>query len=90
MNGQARLKFGKGIKLRHERDGSVMLLVPEGALVLNRPAAVALEHVDGNRTLAQIVDAVVAQFEVEPERACEDLNGLFDRLAERGFLRSLP
>jgi pyrroloquinoline quinone biosynthesis protein D len=80
-------KFGKGVKLRHERDGGMMLLVPEGALILNRVAGVALELVDGRRTLAQIVAAVVEGFDVEPERAREDLMDLFDRLTERGFLR---
>jgi pyrroloquinoline quinone biosynthesis protein D len=87
MNARTRPRFGKGVKLRHDRDGSAMLLVPEGALVLNRPAAVALELVDGERTLAQIVDVVVEQFDVTAERACDDLSGLFDRLAERGFVR---
>jgi pyrroloquinoline quinone biosynthesis protein D len=87
MNRQARPRFGKGVKLRHDSDGSAMLLIPEGALVLNRPAAVALELVDGERTLAQIVDAVVDEFEVMPDRAREDLDDLFERLAERGFLR---
>jgi pyrroloquinoline quinone biosynthesis protein D len=87
MNTELRPQFGKGVKLRHDRDGSVMLLVPEGALVLNRPAAVALELVDGKRTLAQIVDAIVERFDVEPQRACDDLTILFDRLAERGFVR---
>jgi coenzyme PQQ biosynthesis protein PqqD len=63
-----------------------MLLVPEGALVLNRVASVALELVDGERTLGEIVDAIVEQFEVEPDRARDDLSALFDRLNERGFL----
>lgn len=66
-----------------------MLLVPEAALVLNRPAAVALELIDGKRTIAEIVAAVAEQFDVVPERAREDIDELFDRLAERGFLRSL-
>ncbi|MFZ0030928.1 MAG: pyrroloquinoline quinone biosynthesis peptide chaperone PqqD [Candidatus Cybelea sp.] len=89
MNAQTRPRFGKGVKLRHEPDGGAMLLVPEAALVLNRPAAVALELVDGKRTLAEIVAAVAEQFDVVPERAREDIDELFDRLAERGFLRSL-
>ncbi len=89
MNAAARPRFGKGVKLRHEGDGNAMLLIPEGALVLNRPAAVALELVDGKRTLAQIVDAVVEQFEVTPDRARDDVGDLFERLAERGFLHEL-
>jgi pyrroloquinoline quinone biosynthesis protein D len=88
MNAQTRPRFGKGVKLRHEPDGGAMLLVPEAALVLNRSAAVALELVNGKRSLAEIIDAVAEQFDVAPERAREDLGDLFDRLAERGFLRS--
>jgi coenzyme PQQ biosynthesis protein PqqD len=86
MNAESRPTFGKGVKLHHDRDG-VMLLVPEGALTLNRVAAVALELVDGKRTFAEIVAAVVERFEVEPARAREDLAGLFDRLAKRRFIR---
>lgn len=87
MNAQVRPRFGKGVKLRQESDGSSMLLVPEGALVLNPAAAAALELVDGHRTLEQIADAVVERFEVDRQRAQEDLGHLFDRLEERGFVR---
>lgn len=81
------MRFGKGVKLRRDSDGSAMLLVPEAALVLNAPAAHALELVDGTRTVDQIVDAVVESFEVEPGRARADVTALFERLLERGFLR---
>ncbi len=87
MNAEARPRFGKGVKLRREPDGSAMLLVPEAVLTLNPSAAAALELVDGARTLGEIVDAVVNQFEVEPAQAREDIAGLFNRLAERGFVR---
>jgi pyrroloquinoline quinone biosynthesis protein D len=87
MNAPARPRFGKGVKLRHDPDGGVMLLVPEAALVLNAPAAAALELVDGTRTIDEIVEEVVKQFDVEPERARDDVGALFDRLVERGFLR---
>jgi pyrroloquinoline quinone biosynthesis protein D len=89
MNAHDRPRFGKGVKFRRDRDGSAMLLVPEGALVLNPPAAVALELVDGKRTLAEIVAAVVEQFEVTPDLARGDLDSLFERLAERGFVHCL-
>lgn len=88
MNSESKPKFGKGIKLRNDPDGSVMLLIPEGALVLNRTAAVALSLVDGERTLEEIVAAVVERFDVAPKRARDDLSGLFERLERRGFVRS--
>ena len=87
MNREAPLSFGKGVKLRHDRDGGVMLLVPEGALMLNASAAAALELVDGQRTFDDIIARVVERFEVVPETAREELDALFERLAERGFVR---
>jgi pyrroloquinoline quinone biosynthesis protein D len=87
MNADARPRLGKGVKLRHDADGSVMLLVPEGALVLNDSAAAALELVDGERTLAEIAAAVVERFEVSAQRARVELAELFGRLEERGFVQ---
>lgn len=83
----ARPRFGKGVKLRHDGNGSVMLLIPEGALVLNESASAALELIDGERTLADIVAAVAERFDVSPDRAREDLVELFDRLERRGLLQ---
>ena len=87
VNREAPLALGKGVKLRHDRDGGVMLLVPEGALMLNASAAAAFELVDGQRTFDDIVGAVVERFEVAAEIARAELDELFSRLAERGFLR---
>jgi pyrroloquinoline quinone biosynthesis protein D len=83
----ARPTLAKGVKLRHDRDGSVILLVPEGALVLNRTAAVALELVNGKRSIEEIAGAVVERFEVSPKRAKTDLTELFERLKARGFIQ---
>jgi pyrroloquinoline quinone biosynthesis protein D len=87
MKSDAKPRLGKGIKLRHDGDGSVMLLVPEGALVLNDSAAAALELADGEHTLAEIAAAVVERFDVTTQHAQEDLGELFGRLEERGFVR---
>jgi len=87
VNRQAPLSLGKGVKLRHDRDGGVMLLVPEGALMLNASAAATLELVDGQRTFDDIVAAVVERFDVTADTARGELDELFARLAERGFLR---
>ncbi len=87
MNDQSRPRFGKGVKLRLEADGTTMLLVPEGALVLNSPAAAALELVDGERSVDEIVAAIVERFDVALERAHADIHELFERLEVRGFLQ---
>lgn len=86
MSSQIRPRFGKGVKLRQEADGGAMLLVPEGALVLNASAAAALRLVDGERTFADIVASVIEEFDVTGEQARNDVTALFDRLEQRGFL----
>lgn len=80
-------RFGKGVKLRRDPNGSAMLLVPETALELNESAAAALELVDGERTFNEIVAAVTERFEVSSADAREDIGDMFGRLAERGFIR---
>ncbi len=86
MTRDSRPKFAKGIRLHRDRDGRAMLLVPEGALVLNASAAAALELVDGRRSIGEIADAVMEHFDVREEKAQEDVYGLIRRLAERCFV----
>ena len=83
-------KFGKGVKLRRDGDGSAMLLVPEGALMLNEPAAATLELIDGKRSIDEIAESLVARFDVELECARKDVGDLIDRLVQRGFLVPAP
>jgi pyrroloquinoline quinone biosynthesis protein D len=87
MNDQSRPRFGKGVKLRLEADGGAMLLVPEGALALNPSAAAALELVDGQRSVDEIVAAIVQRFDVTLEVAHADVHELLERLEVRGFLQ---
>lgn len=86
MNAALRPRFEKGIRLRNEPGAAPMLLVPEGALLLNAPAAAALELVDGERSIAQIARALEERFDVSAERAREDVDRLFERLVQRRFL----
>lgn len=81
--------FGKGVRLRHDADGGAMLLVPEGALVLNAPAAAALSLVDGARTVGEIADELVKRFDVTDEQARADVGALFERLFERRLVTAL-
>lgn len=85
----ARPTFGKGVRLRHEPDGTAMLLVPEGALLLNPTAAAALDLIDGRRTVADIIACLVQAFEIREDDARADVGSLFDRLVQRQSLRSL-
>ncbi|HEX3370568.1 MAG TPA: pyrroloquinoline quinone biosynthesis peptide chaperone PqqD [Candidatus Cybelea sp.] len=80
-------RFGKGVRLRRDANGSAMLLVPETALELNESAAAALELIDGRRTFGEIVTAITERFEVDGALARTDVGDLLGRLAERGFVR---
>jgi len=88
MNATDRPRLGKGVRLRRESDGSAMLLVPEGALVLNAPAAVTLELIDGARSVGDIASAIVERFDVTEERAREDVCALLQRLADRRLVET--
>lgn len=88
MTPQSRPKFGKGVKMHYDRDGGAMLLIPEGALVLNDSARSTLELVDGKRTVSDIVEAIVERFDVSPDDARGDVGALLDRLAERRFIET--
>lgn len=83
MNSADRPRLGKGVRLHRDSDGSTMLLVPEGALVLNGSAGATLELVDGTRSVADIVEALVERFDVDPAMAKNDVADLLTRLAER-------
>jgi pyrroloquinoline quinone biosynthesis protein D len=88
MNDVSPVRFGKGVRFRHDRDGNALLLVPEGALQLNGTAGAALELVDGERTLDDIVTVLVERFEVTRDDAAAGVTDVFQRLAERGFLQT--
>jgi methyltransferase-like protein len=72
------------------RIGDEYVLVPlagrgadlDSILNLNRVAAFVWEQLDGKRTGAAVVDAVVERFEVERERAEKDTIELLDTLLE--------
>ena len=81
-------KFGKGVRLRRQTDGSSMLLVPEGALALNASAAATLELVDGVHSVADIAARLTELFDVEERDAREDVCRLLERLAERRLVET--
>lgn len=86
MNASAAPRFGKGVRLHKNSDGQAMLLIPEGVLMLNPSAAATLELVDGVRTTAQIVQAVVERFDATRQQVEADVNELIARLAERRLI----
>lgn len=79
-------RLSRGVRLRREDDGSTLLLVPEGIVALNEPAAAALELADGARDLESIVATLGERFDDPDGELARDVRALFDDLAERGYL----
>ena len=80
-----RPRLATGARLRYDevREEHV-LLVPEGAVRLNRSAAEVLELCDGERSLEDIVGTLSARY--EGADVGDDVRGLVDAMARRGLV----
>jgi Coenzyme PQQ synthesis protein D (PqqD) len=61
----------------------------ESIYTLNETGAVIWALLDGKRTLAEIRDQMVVEFEVTPEEAAQDLDELIGQMAEIGAVEKL-
>jgi pyrroloquinoline quinone biosynthesis protein D len=74
-----------GARLRYDEVREEhLLLIPEGAVRLNRTAAEVLELCDGERSLDEIVGTLSERYDGSDLR--EDVRGLVDGMAERGLV----
>jgi pyrroloquinoline quinone biosynthesis protein D len=65
-----------------------VLLIPEGTLNLTGPSREILSMLDGKRTVADVVTALVQQYQdVDEKEIGEDVLSLLNRLQQRGVLR---
>jgi pyrroloquinoline quinone biosynthesis protein D len=66
-----------------------MLVFPEAALMLNDSAAAILKLCDGERSVSQVVEALVEQFtSADRTVIAQEVSGLLTRLQTRGLLES--
>ncbi len=80
-----RLRLATGARLRYDEVREEhLLLVPEGAVRLNRTAAEVLELCDGERSLDEIVGALSARYDGAGLR--DDVQALVDAMAGRGLV----
>jgi pyrroloquinoline quinone biosynthesis protein D len=78
-----RLVTGARLQFDDVREEHV-LLVPEGVVRLNPTAAEVLELCDGERSLEDIVGALVARY--DGADLGDDVRGLVDAMAEKGLV----
>ena len=80
-----RPRLATGARLRYDEVREEhLLLVPEGAVRLNRTAAEVLELCDGERSLDEIVDTLTARYDGSDLR--DDVRGLVDGMTQRGLV----
>jgi pyrroloquinoline quinone biosynthesis protein D len=80
-----RPQLATGARLRYDEVREEhLLLVPEGAVMLNATAAAVLELCDGQRSVDDIVCVLSSRY--GGADVGDDVRGLVDAMAERGVL----
>jgi pyrroloquinoline quinone biosynthesis protein D len=78
-------RLAPGCRL-HLTDG--ILLIPEGTLNLTGPSREILTMLDGKQTVADLVAALVQQYQGADEKEIgDDVLSLLNRLQQRGVLK---
>lgn len=76
---KARLKWD-AVREKH------LLLFPEGVLVLNKTAHDVLALCDGQRTVAEIINALAAQYAIEAKAIDADVKEILQKLSQKTFV----
>ena len=89
LDGATTLRFPKHVKFRHdETRGRWVVLAPERLLLPDEPAVEILKLIDGERSVAAIVDDLVRRFEAPREVISADVTALLQDLVDKGVLTS--
>ena len=69
-------------------DGQATIVLPDRAEVnvLNPIGSIVWDRMDGTRTVAQIIEAVVEEYEIAPERARLDVLEFIETLRQHGMV----
>jgi pyrroloquinoline quinone biosynthesis protein D len=84
LSHDARPRLARGCRLRESSGADSVLLMPERALKVNGTALRVLQLCDGQRTLAEILAALAAEFPAQPPGRLETETIRFlERLREK-------
>jgi len=79
-----RPRLPSGVRTRFdEARGTWLLLAPERTLKLDEIGAAILGEIDGERTLAEIIDALAARYAASRDEIAADVEGFLTALIER-------
>lgn len=67
----------------------LVIMAPAGTAThsLDEVGAFIWRQCDGRRTLAQVVEALIAEYEVEPSQAAGDVQSFLEQLVEADLVR---
>jgi len=85
LDARARPRRRLGIWLRR-RQGLVQVGYRDVAIELSDTAQILFEHADGDRTLRQLADLLVAKYGISPEEALADTAEFVGFMIERQFM----
>jgi hypothetical protein len=69
-------------------DGQATIVLPDRAEVnvLNPIGSIVWDRMDGTRTVAQLIEAVVEEYEISPEQARRDVLEFIETLRQHGMV----
>ena len=89
MSATSRPRLARGVRLQADRvRGGFNLLAPEHVLRVNASSVAILNLCDGERSVAEIVDHLVAHYAIDRERIEGDARALLDDLIARRMVEA--
>jgi pyrroloquinoline quinone biosynthesis protein D len=83
------LRFAPGVRFRRDKARDCwVLLAPERLFQPDEQAVAILQLVDGQRSLAAIIDALAARYDAPRTLIATDVAAMIEDLAAKGIFRS--
>ena len=81
-------RLARGVRLRQDRarDGRWVVLGPERMFLPDETALEVLRLLDGDRSLADIVDDLAARFDAPRAEILADVTAMLEELADKGVV----
>ena len=80
-------RLAPGVRLKDDKArGQTVLLAPERVLVPDATAVEVLQRLDGRQSVAQLSEALAAEYDAPAETIQADVLSMLADLAEKGFV----
>lgn len=84
---EPRYRLARGIRLRWDKDAEPLLLVPEGIITLNEPAAAVLEALGEGKSVDEIAALLRERFEDPDGVMNAEVCTMLEDFTSAGFVR---